>query len=76
MERPLLWHQGLFLQPQHFQLSDLYHASLLTPLQKYLIPHLWGVARMEIRQAALGTGSFQLDMRRIRLSGHDLCRCP
>ena len=61
MERPLLWHQGLFLQPQHFQLSDLYHASLLTPLQKYLIPHLWGVARMEIRQAALGTGSFHLD---------------
>jgi len=61
MERPLLWHQGLFLQPQHFQLSDLYHASLLSPLQKFLIPHFWGVARMDIRQAALGTGSFQLD---------------
>jgi type VI secretion system protein ImpJ len=61
MERPLLWHQGLFLQPQLFQLSDLYHASLLAPLQKYLVPHFWGAARMEIRQAALGTGSFQLD---------------
>lgn len=61
MERPLLWHQGLFLQPQHFQLSELYHASLLTPLQKYLTPHFWGTARMDIRQAALGTGSFQLD---------------
>jgi type VI secretion system protein ImpJ len=62
MERPLLWHQGLFLQPQHFQLSDLYHASLLSPLQKYILPYLWGVARIEIRQAALGTGSFQLDV--------------
>lgn len=61
MERPLLWHQGLFLQPQHLQLSDLYYSSLLTPLQKYLLPYLWGVARMEVRQAALGTGRFQLD---------------
>lgn len=61
MERPLLWHQGLFLQPQHFQIADLYHASLLTPLQRHLMPHFWGVARMEIRQAALGTGSFHLD---------------
>jgi len=61
MERPLVWHQGLFLQPQHFQLNDLYHASLLTPLQKYLVPHFWGAARLDIREAALGTGSFQLD---------------
>lgn len=61
MERPLLWHQGLFLQPQHFQLADLYHASLLTPLQKYLMPYLWGVAKMEVRQASLGTGTFHLD---------------
>jgi type VI secretion system protein ImpJ len=60
MERPLLWHQGLFLQPQHFQLSDLYHQSLLTPLYKYLIPHLWGVGGMEVRQASLGTGTFHL----------------
>ena len=59
MERPLLWHQGLFLQPQHFQLSDIYHQALLTPLYKHLMPHLWGVGKMEIRQASLGTGSFQ-----------------
>lgn len=60
MERPLLWHQGLFLQPQHFQLADLYQQSLLTPLYKYLQPHCWGVARMEILPAALATGSFHL----------------
>lgn len=61
MERPLLWHQGLFLQPQHFQLADLYYKSLLTPLQRYAMPYLWGVAKMEISRASLGTGSFLLD---------------
>jgi len=27
--KPVLWHQGLFLQPQHFQQFDLYVQSLL-----------------------------------------------
>lgn len=61
MERPLLWHQGLFLQPQHFQLLDLHTSSLLEPLHRYLIPSFWGVVRMEIRQASLNTGRFHLD---------------
>lgn len=61
MERPLLWHQGLFLQPQHFQLADLYTASLLTPLYRHLMPHFWGTAKMDVRQASLGTGTFHLD---------------
>jgi len=60
MERQLLWHQGLFLQPQHFQLTERYYQSLITPLYRYQTPHMWGVANMEIQQAALGTRSFQL----------------
>jgi type VI secretion system protein ImpJ len=60
MKRPLFWHQGLFLQPQHFQLKDLYDQSLLTPLHKYLNPHFWGIADIEIQQAALGNYSFDL----------------
>ena len=60
MERQLLWHQGLFLQPQHFQVTERYYQSLLTPLYRYQTPHMWGVVNMEIQQAALGTKSFQL----------------
>jgi len=58
MERPLFWHQGLFLQPQHFQLKDLHNQSLLTPFNQYLNPHFWGVADIEIQDAALGNHSF------------------
>ncbi len=60
MERPLFWHQGLFLQPQHFQLETLYVKSLLRPLQKFLQPHLWGIGQMHIQESALGYGSFNI----------------
>ncbi|WP_339137014.1 MAG: type VI secretion system baseplate subunit TssK [Candidatus Electrothrix sp. GW3-4] len=60
MERPFFWHQGLFLQPQHFQLQDQYIRSLLTPIHSFVQPHFWGVGRMMIQEAALGSLSFQL----------------
>lgn len=60
MERPLFWHQGLFLQPQHFQLEDVHFQSLLTPFHKFLQPHLWGTGGLEIQKAALGNRSVDL----------------
>jgi type VI secretion system protein ImpJ len=60
MERPLFWHQGLFLQPQHLQLADLYVQSLLTPVYRYLYPHPWGIGELEIQTAALDNMNFNL----------------
>lgn len=60
MERPLYWHQGLFLQPQHFQLQDRYTASLMAPLHHRLMPHFWGVGSMAVKSAALGNRSIGL----------------
>ncbi len=60
MERPLFWHQGLFLQPQHFQLGDAHFRSLLAPFHQFFRPHLWGAGDFEIQKAALGNGSFSL----------------
>jgi type VI secretion system protein ImpJ len=60
MKRPIFWHQGLFLQPQHFQLKDLYDQSLLTPFHKFLTPHFWGIGDIEIQKASLGNYSFNL----------------
>ena len=54
MERAFFWHQGLFLQPQHFQLQDRYFQSLTTPFHNYLQPHFWGVGSLQLREAALG----------------------
>ncbi|MDT8272299.1 MAG: type VI secretion system baseplate subunit TssK [Desulfomonilia bacterium] len=60
MSRPLFWHHGLFLQPQHFQLEDRYLSSLVQPLFTFLSPHLWGVRSMEIQKSSLATGVFHL----------------
>ena len=60
MRRPLYWHQGLFLQPQHFQLQDGYTQSTLTPLHRKLVPHFWGVGTMAVKSAALGNRSIGL----------------
>ena len=58
--RPVFWHQGLFLQPQHFQLTDLHQKSLLQPFFRYGLPHFWGVGGLEIAEAALGNRSFEI----------------
>ncbi|MHC4269245.1 MAG: type VI secretion system baseplate subunit TssK [Planctomycetota bacterium] len=58
IQRPLYWHQGLFLQPHHFQLLDLSFRSLLTPYHDSLGPHYWGIGETEIQKASLGNGSF------------------
>ncbi len=60
MERPLFWHEGLFLQPQHFQLEDLHFQSLLAPFHRLLQPHFWGIGDLEIQEAALGNRNFNL----------------
>lgn len=53
-ERSLFWHQGLFLQPQHFQLQDRYAQSLAAPFGNHIQPHFWGVGSLEIQKTALG----------------------
>jgi len=58
--RPLFWHQGLLLQPHHFQQLDLYYQSLLMPYHRFLQPYLWGVGSMQIQESALGNRSFSL----------------
>jgi type VI secretion system protein ImpJ len=58
--KPLFWHQGLFLQPQHFQQQDLAWNSQLAPFREWMTPHFWGIQDLEIKKAALGIRSFGL----------------
>jgi type VI secretion system protein ImpJ len=59
-ERPLFWHQGLFLQPQHFQLLDRYVQSITIPYQSFQQPHFWGIGSLRIQEAALGNLSLDI----------------
>jgi type VI secretion system protein ImpJ len=60
VQKPLFWDQGILLQPQHFQLLDRTCQGLLSPYQKYLEPHFWGVGAMALQKSALGTRTFNL----------------
>ncbi|WP_303721783.1 type VI secretion system baseplate subunit TssK [Malonomonas rubra] len=60
IEKPIFWHQGLFLQPQHLQLTDLYHQSLIAPLYRFIGPYFWGVVRLQVAEAALSNFVFEI----------------
>ncbi|MET0264373.1 MAG: type VI secretion system baseplate subunit TssK [Duganella sp.] len=42
----VLWGEGLFLRPQHFQQQDRYHEARLHQLAQVLQPFLWGVRQV------------------------------
>lgn len=60
IQSPLFWNQGIMLQPQHFQLLDRNCQGLLSPYQKYLQPHFWGVGTLALQKSALGTRTFMI----------------
>jgi len=51
--KPIFWQQGMFLQPQHFQLSDQYQQYLTEPYRQHMQPHFWGVSQLELLTSAL-----------------------
>lgn len=56
----ILWGEGLFLKPQHFQRQDLYHEGRLAHMVRVLHPHAWGVARLAVDRDALASGTLRL----------------
>ncbi len=60
MVKPLFWHQGLFLQPHHFQLNDVYTKSLMEPWYRFLAPHFWGAGSFDIDEAVLANNVFDI----------------
>jgi type VI secretion system protein ImpJ len=52
----ILWGEGLFLRPQHFQQQDAYHEWRLSQMTRLLHPYAWGVRHIKIDPDALQTG--------------------
>ncbi|MGL1932058.1 MAG: type VI secretion system baseplate subunit TssK [Desulfotalea sp.] len=59
-KKPLFWHQGLFLQPQHFQQSALHQQDRLNTLRYYGHPYSWGVTSFSIRKQPLESKVFEV----------------
>ncbi len=56
----VLWTEGLFLQPHHFQQADRHAESLVAGLAARAAPYLWGVSTLDIDDDALKVGRFAL----------------
>ena len=54
--KPVYWHQGLFLQPQHFQTTDQGLRNQLLLFMDSRFPYFWGVRQMELQTSALTRG--------------------
>ncbi len=51
--KPIFWHHGMFLQPQHFQMSDLHQQSQIRPYREFIQPYLWGVSSISMQTSSL-----------------------
>ncbi|KZL12566.1 hypothetical protein PsAD2_03872 [Pseudovibrio axinellae] len=57
----VIWSEGLFLQPQHFQQHDRYLEQLVSDSISSIRPHPWGHTDLKINQEALKLGQFALN---------------
>jgi type VI secretion system protein ImpJ len=56
----VIWSEGLFLQPQHFQQQDRYFERYVEMRCQPLVPHSWGFTEIEFERDFLSIGKFGL----------------
>ncbi|UWR05519.1 type VI secretion system baseplate subunit TssK (plasmid) [Ruegeria conchae] len=56
----VLWTEGLFLQPHHFQQADRYTEALVAGLARRMTPYAWGLSALEIDDEVLKVGQIAL----------------
>lgn len=76
MPSKVLWGEGLFLRPQHFQQQDRYHEARLNQTASALHPYAWGVRRMSIDQDALRNDILRLEQLSLLFPDGELYRAP
>ena len=56
----VLWTEGLFLQPHHFQQADRHAEALVAGVAARAAPYLWGLSALDIDEDALKVGRLAL----------------
>ena len=56
----VIWSEGMFITPQHFQQHDRYLERFVEGRTSPLQGHHWGFTRLELDSAALAQGKIQL----------------
>ena len=61
----IYWHQGMFLQPQHFQMADLNSQFQQKPMLEAGLPHFWGIGELELVASAITNRTFEVQSARL-----------
>ena len=72
----LLWGEGLFLRPQHFQRQDAYHEWRLAEVATSLHPYAWGLRHGKVDVDALSTGVLRFSELRAIFPDGELYSAP
>lgn len=69
----LMWGEGLFLRPQHFQYQDVYHEQRLANAIKALHSCMWGISSLQVDTNALDSGLLRLtELRALMQDGEPI----
>jgi type VI secretion system protein ImpJ len=72
----VLWGEGLFLRPQHFQRQDAYHEWRLAEVASSLHPYAWGVRKLQVDTDALSNGVLRLEQLHAILPDGEVINAP
>jgi type VI secretion system protein ImpJ len=56
----VLWGEGLFIRPQHFQQQDAFHQWRLQQAMRFMHPYACGIHKLEIDHTALQSGQLRV----------------
>ena len=72
----VLWGEGLFLRPQHFQQQDRYHEARLNQTAGALHPYCWGVRKLAIDLDALKADTLRVTELSVIFADGEIVRAP
>ncbi len=72
----ILWGEGLFLRPQHFQRQDAYHEWRLAEAMRAMHPYAWGVRSVRVDTQSLASDVLRLEELQLVLPDGDVVNAP
>ncbi len=74
--KAIYWHQGMFMQPQHFQMADLHAQFQNKPLLESGLPHFWGVGQLELVDSAIANRTLEVAQAQLLFQDHSYIQFP
>lgn len=75
-QQGIYWHQGMFLQPQHFQQAELHTQFQFKPVFDAGLPHFWGVGALQLAAAAIANRTIDVQSAQLLFPDHSYVEFP